>query len=257
LTQVYNFAKIDDMEKLLTEKEKKVLGTLYQIGYCPVSRLSKETLINRTSLYPIIEGLIKKGLVSSSFQNGIALFEPIEQKFFKDWLVNKKKEASNQIAQLEVWLHQTKSSKQSISLVSKIKYFEGFEGVQAMYADSWRDNKNKIIRAITDPRAAVNTMGEFFYKKYMPDRIAHGVKVKDIMTDSKEGRHEVKTSSKYLREAKLAKGLFENLGVEINIYENKFAITAYDNKKPCAVIIENEKITRAMENIFEYMWKLT
>ena len=245
------------MENLLNEKEKRVLGTLYQIGYCPVSRLSKETMINRTSLYPIIEGLIKRGLISSSVQNGIAFFEPIEPKLFQEWLLNKEKETSNQIAQLKTWLNETKSSKQTISLVSKIKYFEGFDGVKAMYADTWRDNKSKIIRAVTDPKAAVNTMGEFFYKKYMPDRISHGVKVKDIMTDSKEGIKETKLSSQYLREAKLAKGLFENLGVEINIYENKFAITAYDMEKPCAIIIENEKIASAMKNIFEYMWKLT
>ena len=85
------------------------------MGYCPISRLSKETLINRTSLYPIIEGLIKKGLVSSSIQNGIALFEPIKPEFFKDWLSNKKKETSNQITQLENWLKQTKSSKKDVN----------------------------------------------------------------------------------------------------------------------------------------------
>jgi sugar-specific transcriptional regulator TrmB len=244
------------MENLLTEKEKKVLQALYHIGSCPVSRLSKETLINRTSLYPIIEGLIQKGLVSKYSQNGIALFEPIKLELFKDWLKNKKTEASDQIKEMGEWLQQTQSGR-SVSLVSKISYFEGFDGVKAMYADTWRDNKGKLIRAITDPKAAVNTMGEFFYKKYMPDRIAHGVRVKDIMNDSKEGRHETKISNKYLREAKLAKGLFENLGIEVNIYENKLAIAAYDKEKPCAVIIENEKIASAMKNIFEYMWKLT
>lgn len=244
------------MEKLLTEKEMRVMGALYQTDYCPVSKLAKETLINRTSLYPIIEGLIKKGLITTSTQNNIAIFEPIKTELFKDWLVNKKKEATRNIEELENWLKETKSSKHPVSLVSKIKYFEGFEGVKAMYADTWRDNKSKLIRAITDPKAAVDTMGEFFYKKYMPDRIAHGVKVKGIMTDNKEGRHETKQSAKFLREAKLAKGLFENLGIEINIYENKVAITAYDKEKPCGVIIENAKISNAMKNIFEYIWKL-
>jgi hypothetical protein len=141
--------------------------------------------------------------------------------------------------------------------VSKIKYFEGFDGVKAMYADTWRNNKEKMIYAITDVKAAVTTMGKFFYKEYMPARMAHGVKVKDIMTQNKEGQHEVKVTNRYLREAKLAKGLFEDLGIEINIYDNKMAIAAYDKKKPCGVIVENEKIASAMKNIFKYLWNLT
>jgi len=59
--------------------------------------------------------------------------------------------------------------------VSKIKYFEGFDGVKAMYAGHLAaTTKNKMIYAITDVRAAVNTMGKFFYKEYMPARMAHG-----------------------------------------------------------------------------------
>jgi hypothetical protein len=77
------------------------------------------------------------------------------------------------------------------------------------------------------------------------------------MTDYKECRNAVKISKQYLREAKLAKGLFENLGIEINIYDNKLAIAAYNKQKPCGVIIENEKIASAMKNIFEHLWKLT
>jgi sugar-specific transcriptional regulator TrmB len=245
------------MDKLLNTKEQQVLACLYRQKNCAVSRLAKETVINRTSLYPILENLSKKGLTSASVQNGVTIYEPIEVGLFKEWLKKKKEEAANQTSRLEAWLDQVQTSKQAPSLVSKIKYFEGFDGVKAMYADTWRNNKNKMIYAITDVRAAVSTMGKFFYKEYMPARMAHGVKVKDIVTENKEGLHEVAVTKQYLREAKLAKGLFENLNVEINIYDNKLAITAYDKQKPCAVIIENETIAGAMKNIFEYLWKLS
>jgi sugar-specific transcriptional regulator TrmB len=245
------------MDELLTKKEQRILACLYQVKHCTVGRLAKETIINRTSLYPILERLIEKGLVSAFVQDGVTIYEPIEPELFKEWLKKKKREVIDQTTQLEDWLDQAATSKQTPSLVSKIKYFEGFDGVKAMYADTWRNNKNKMIYAITDVRAAVSTMGKFFYNEYMPTRMAHKVRVKDIMTENKEGRHEVEVTSKYLREAKLAKGLFENLGVEINIYDNKLAIAAYDKEKPCGVIIENEKIANAMKNIFEYLWKLT
>lgn len=245
------------MNELLTKKEQRVLTILYQVQHCPVSRLAKETVLNRTSLYPILERLIEKGLVSSFIQDGITIYEPIERELFKEWLSKKKGEVVEQTSELENWLDQTVNSKQAPSLISKIKYFEGFDAVKGMYADTWRNNKDKIIYAITDVRAAVNSMGKFFYNEYMPARVVHGVRVKDIMTENKEGRLEAQAGKKYLRQAKLAKGLFEDLGVEINIYENKLAIAAYDKKKPCGVIIENEKIASAMKNIFEYLWELS
>jgi sugar-specific transcriptional regulator TrmB len=243
------------MEELLTKKEQGVLACLYQVKHCPVSRLAKETVLNRTSLYPILERLTKKGLVSSFVQEGVAIYEPIDSGLFKMWLKKKTAEVADQAGELEEWLKKVETSKKTPSLASKIKYFEGFDGVKAMYADTWRNNNNKMIYAITDVRAAVGTMGQFFYNEYMPARIAHGVKVKDIMTESKEGRHEAKVTKQYLREAKLAKGLFEDLGVEINMYDDKLAITAYDKQKPCGIIIENAKIAGAMKNIFEYLWK--
>jgi sugar-specific transcriptional regulator TrmB len=244
------------MNKLLSQKEQTVLACLFQIHKGAVNQISKETTINRTSLYPILGKLMEKGLVSSFIQDGITVYEAIEPEAFKSWLKNKTKEITEETVTLANWLKSV-SSEQAPSLISKIKYYEGFEGVKAMYADTWRNNKNKMIYAITDVRAVEESMSKYTYKEYMPERIAHGVRVKDIMTDNKEGRKAVKISKQYLREAKLAKGLFENLGIEINIYDNKMAIAAYNKQKPCGVIIENEKIASAMKNIFEHLWKLT
>lgn len=245
------------MNKLLSPKEQLVLACLFQIHKAGVNQLSKETVINRTTLYPILKKLMEKGLVSSFSQDGTTIYEPIDPESFKSWLKDKNKEIIDETSILENWLKETVQAEQIPSLVSKIKYFEGFEAVKTMYADSWRNNKNKIIYAITDVRAAVESMGKFFYKEYMPERIAHDVKVKDIMTTNKEGKNAVKISKDYLREAKLAKGLFENLGIEINIYDNKLSIAAYNKQKPVGVIIENEKIASAMKSIFEHLWKLT
>lgn len=243
------------MNELLTKKEQRILAVLYQIKHATVSRLAKETVLNRTSLYPILEKLIEKGLVSAFTQDSVTIYEPIEAESFKEWLNKQKQLLVQQASELEKWINQaTASSNQTPSLVSKIKYFEGFDGVQNIYADTWRNNEGKMIYAITDVKAAVSTMGEFFYEEYMPARIAHKVKVKDIMTENEEGRQEVKMTDQVLREAKLAQGLFENLGIEINIYENKLAIVAYDKERPSGVIIENEKIASAMKNIFEYLW---
>lgn len=244
------------MNELITSKEQQILAYLYQTQNCTVGNLAKVTNINRTTLYPILGKLIKKGLVTSTIQNNITIYEALSPEFIYEWLKKKNQEHTEQTSQLKNWVKQISKTSPAPSLISKIKYFEGVDAVKTMYSDTWRDNKDKMIYAITDVKAAVNTLETFFYKEYMPARIARRVKVKDLMTENKEGYNEVKVSNKYLREAKLAKGLFENLNVEINIYSNKVAIVAFDKVKPCGLIIENEKISSAMKNIFEHIWKL-
>jgi sugar-specific transcriptional regulator TrmB len=242
------------MEKILNEKEQRVIACLYQTYPCNVSRLSKEVAINRTSLYPILDKLVQKGLVSVHDHDGVSLYTPIDPRAFKEWLERRKQAIESQTNALASWIDETVSRDKAPSLVSKLRYYEGFNGLRNLYADTWRDNPEKMIYAITDVKAAVETAKDYFHDEYMPARVAHGVFVKDIMTESPEAEHEVDVTDQHLREARLAKGLFENLGIEINIYGNKLAIAAYDKEKPTGVIIENEKIAAAMKNIFEYLW---
>ncbi len=245
------------MNELLTPKEQRTLSCLYKLSQAPVSTLAKEANINRTSLYPILGKLIQKGLVSAFTQEGTTLYAPLDADSFRDWLKNKKKEVEKETAELETWIKTATSNTTSPSLISKIKYFEGVDGLKNMYADSWRNNESKQIYAITDVQAAIETADDFFRHEYMPARIAHGVHVKDIMTESPEAEHEIKRNKEQLRDIRMAKDLFKDLGVEINIYDNKTMIAAYDKEKPAGVIIENQKIASAMKNLFEYLWEMT
>lgn len=245
------------MNTLLTTKEKTVLEALYKLEDRSVSLIAQETLINRTSLYPILEKLSSKGIVTKSELEDRTIYDPIEKDQFIEWLRSKENEVKKDTQSIQEWFSGVDSSNSSPALYSKIKYFEGFDGVKNLYSDSWRENKGKQIYAITDVKAAVATMGEFFRNDYMPERVKRGVRVKDIMTQSEDARVEQQNTSKYLREVKLAKDLFKDLEIELNIYDDKVAIVAYDSVKPSGVLIKNQRIANAMKNIFEYLWNKT
>lgn len=237
----------------LGEKEKRVLSSLYRLGAAPVGKIAKNTLINRTTLYPILEGLLFKGLVSKLEVEGVVVYQSISLKEFKDWIKRRKLQAANQTQDLLSWVKKQHSQKEN-SLISDIKYFEGCEGIKSLYADSWRENPEKIIYAITDYKNAYKTMGDFFHHDYFISRINHRVKVVNLLPESAEGKRDLKTAKKMLREMKFIK-LFENLNIEINIYGPKVSIVAFDEKNPSGVIIKNQTIANAFKNIFEYLWK--
>lgn len=239
----------------LSEKEKKILEALYKIKNAPISKIAKETLINRTSLYPILEKLLTKGLISKLKYEGITVFQPIAVEEIKEWVKRKEQEFKKESADLLNWSKQIKDSK-SNSLISDIKYFEGFDGVKNLYSDTWRDNEEKMIYAITDYKGAYECMRDFFRQEYFKDRVSRGVKVKNIIQESAEGRNDLKEAKEMLREMKFLK-VFQDLNIEINIYSSKLAIVAFDKKNPSGVLIKNEKIANAFKNIFEYLWKNT
>ncbi len=136
-----------------------------------------------------------------------------------------------------------------------MKYFEGHAGVQALYGDTWRDNAGKEILAITDYEQAYAVMGDqFFREEYFKQRVGHGVRVKSLLPDSPIGRADAKHAAELLRDMRFI-NLFKKLGIEINIYDDKVALVAFDAKKPSGVMIKNQIIARAFRNIFEYLWK--
>jgi sugar-specific transcriptional regulator TrmB len=237
----------------LNDNEKKVLTSLYRLEEGSVAKISKDTLINRTTLYPILENLANNGLVSKVKLEGKTIFQPISEVDFIEWAKRKELEIKKINESLLNWVKtQTKSSKSS--LITDVKYFEGHEGVKTLLNDTWRENPQKIIYSLTDYEKAYGAMEKFFREEYFPQRINHGVKVVSLSTESIIGKKEAKEAEKFLREVRFIK-LSRDFDIEINIYNDKLALIAYDKKNPSGVLIKNEKIAEAMKNIFEYLWK--
>lgn len=237
----------------LDEKEKRVLRSLYELSDISISKIAKETLINRTTLYPILNKLVAKGLISKLIIEKKLVFRPIPLNELKHWVKIKEKDFKKIAKDLLNWSKSIKSAKGN-SLFSDVKYFEGFDAVKNLYADTWRDNKGKIIYAITDYKGAYECMSDFFRKEYFKDRVDYGVKVKSILPESAEGRNDLRDAKKLLREMKFIK-IFQDLNIEINIYDDKIAVVAFDKKNPSGVLIKNERIASAFKNIFMYIWK--
>jgi sugar-specific transcriptional regulator TrmB len=237
----------------ISEKEKKVMSSLYKFGDASVSEIARETLINRTSVYPILKKLLDKGLVSQYMLEEKTMYKPIPLQDFKDWTDRKKKTVNTQVSALLKWIDSQKANKKA-SLHSEISYFEGHEGVMSLYNDTLRNNKQKQINAIVDYDAAMNVLGDYFTKEYFPGRLKNSVNIRALMYKSKKAAAMLSKSKQLLREVRFI-DLFENLQTEINIYDDKIAIISFDKAKPSGVIIKNEIMAMTFQHIYEYLWK--
>lgn len=240
--------------ELINEKEGRVLESLYKLGQSAVQAISKDTLVNRTALYHTLDSLMKKGLITRLVKDKVSYYEAIPLDQYELWvqakLDNIKEESSNNLKRFS----EVKSDKK-MSLYADVKYFEGKEGIKSLYNDSIYNNKEKVLFSITDYDKGYETLDPAWLEhEYLPTRVKKGIRVKNIVPDTKYSRKYTTTAKELLRDMSFV-NFFNDLGVEISLYDNKMSIVAFDKVHPLGVIIQNEIISKAFKAILEYIWK--
>jgi len=238
--------------ELLNEKEKRVLESIFRMGQCKINDISKDTLINRTAIYHTISLLTKKGLVTRFEKDKISYYEAIPLEQYEKWAKLKIEELRTDIdSDLKNFSLVNKKSK--ISLLADVKYFEGMEGIRNLYNDTIYRNEGKKIYSITDYEKGYSTLSDWLRNEYLPERVRRGIAVESIVSNTSYNQEVLKTAKEYLRELSFVDA-FKDLGIEINIYDSKIAIIAFDEQSPVGVIIKNDIIVNAFREILKYIW---
>lgn len=239
--------------ELLNEKERRILGSLFKMGKSAVSEISKDTLLNRTALYHTIDSLTRKGLVTCVEKNKISYYEAIPIDQYEKWAEKKLASFKESVAS-DIKTFSSIKKDRSESIYADVKYFEGFEAVKNLYADTIYNNKEKQLYSITDYEKGYATLGRWVHDEYLPERVKRGIWVKNLVPDSEFGRKYIESADKLLRDICLV-DMFKNLGIEVNLYDEKIAIVSFDEDHPVGIIIQNRIITKAFREIFNYIWK--
>lgn len=235
---------------LLSDKESQVFKTLARMGPLPVAQIAKATDLSRTALYHTLGLLKEKGLIVEVKKNSTTIFQPLSKGEFAVWSKNKLKDMDLDIQGLQASF----TEKVVPILHSGVRYFEGMEGVKKLYNETWRENKEKHILAITDYRKAYETMNTFFDQDYFPFRVSAGVTVQSLLPEDAYGKRDIQRQKELLREMRFS-DVLKDLGIEINIFDDKVAIVAFDQKKPMGMILQNKIISEAFRQIFTFIWK--
>lgn len=228
------------------------MAGLYKLGNITVSDLAKETMINRTTLYPILDKLSKKGLVSQIKVEGKTFLKAISPQDFKEWVKRRKEKILKQADEVIDWI-ENKEKSAGTSLLSEIYYYNGTEAVKNLYNDSLRDNPEKIIYGFSDYKKAFEVLDSYLINEYIPGRVRRGIKFRGLLNDSEKAREEKSKFASRLQELRFIEEL-KGLEIEINVYGSKLTIVDYKKNKPSGLLVKNPKIAQAFKNIFEYLW---
>ncbi|MFH1253759.1 MAG: helix-turn-helix domain-containing protein [Candidatus Uhrbacteria bacterium] len=115
-----------------SDKEAAVYLTALQMGLSPLQEIAKKSGVNRATAYVLIDTLIKRGLISAFLKDGKKLFAAESPDKLVSLLRLQRKELEEKERELTAVLPQLLAIYNIDGAKPKIRYLEGFDGVQSV-----------------------------------------------------------------------------------------------------------------------------
>jgi len=236
----------------LTNGEIIVYISLLHKGAKTASQLSKETNLNRSNLYRILERLIDKKLVFSSIIEKIRYFsvtrpERINELFNKkiSSLKEKQKEVQNFVKEADkISEIETPHSEFAVEV------HEGINEIKEVLGNVLNLKRGEIIYAI----GKEGVLSEYPGIKYWIDtlfkkRIEKKIKFLAVYNLHNKAR-KAKSKNTEVRYANLS----EIGDIEITFYKSTLLIYVMTKEKPRVIFIKSKEIVMAMLSYFKFLW---
>ncbi|MFA6130829.1 MAG: helix-turn-helix domain-containing protein [Patescibacteria group bacterium] len=235
------------------QSEIKVYIALLELDSATVTEVSKNSGINRTSCYDVLEHLVKRGLVSKFRKKGKIYFTAGDPRRLLNYLDREKEEAEKKINQQKEKIKEILPELSSLihpkSAKPKVAFYEGEKGMREAYEDTLTTKEGILAYA------NVETMHEGlpeFFPEYYARRAKAGIPIKAIMPNNKLSIDRAKKDNHELRESIILQDKNVTFSPEVNIYNDKMLIASW--KEKMAVIIESKELADLQRTIFNLLW---
>ena len=145
----------------LSKKESKIFLELISLGASPVSTWAKNSGINRSSMYVILEKFLSKGLVTTFIHKGILHVQAISMAEIPALLFDKEVEVRNKRELFISKLPDLQKLEKTHNIKPKVRFYEGKSRVELMYEEVI---KEKSFKAFFHPGRVKASMPEYFNK---------------------------------------------------------------------------------------------
>ena len=238
----------DQLQTLgLNQKEASIYLASLELGLTSVQNIAKKAQIKRSTVYELLESLIK--------QNLITVIPKGKKRYF---LAAEPAHLAQVIAQKQKTLNQILPELEALSKVSpikpKIRFYEGEEGIKNVYADTIKEGKD-ILAFVSVATAFKSPLNDYLNQQYVQQRAEKKIMAKVIAPDAPLAKEYKNRDAKEYRETKLIPEKDYPFSIEINIYGNKVAFMSFKANELMGVIIESKEIAKTMGLIHKFFWE--
>ncbi len=225
----------------LTENESKIYLALLKLGEVRVSALSKETEINRSLIYRILESLQRKGLISEVIKENRSYFSANSPKNLRKMLEEKEQDLDEILPSL---LQIGKEKQESMH----VEVYSGLRGVKTVLRDQLEEVKEFYVLGAGKEFASLT---EHFYDQYYTIRIERKIMQKILLkADAKERLQKIAQSP--YSEVRVLDPDYK-VPMAVVVYREKVALISWADKK--VIVINSKNVTEGFKEQFNILWK--
>jgi len=223
-----------------SQNESRVYLALLELGCCNVGKIAVKSRVHRTNVYDSLEGLSRKGLVSSVLKGKIKFYEAVNP----ECLLTLVREKEAKVMELIPKLKERHTIKEEIART--------YEGVQAFRTilNSWLEKKESIF-TYGIPKDTVKSIGPFinhFHKR----RIKKKIIMKHIYNENAKERITYLNKLPYTE----AKFLPEDFDTDSNtaLCGDEIMIIHW-KKNPFIIHLKQKELADTYRKYFEFLYK--
>lgn len=233
----------------LKEEHLKIYKASLEWGKTTISNLAYKSKVPRTSVYELIEDLIKLGLIKVSVDKGSKRYSPEDPDFVLKLLEKKSSEVTNLISVAKEKMKELKAVQNTSKSKPKIYLLEGAEGIMQAYEMTF-EAKEVLVQCLTDDYGDVS---DEFFKDYF-DRFfkQSDVKSKEILGDYEDDDYLRYSSKKNLQ---LRVKVEDERATDFIVFDDKVVFVSFEKGASYALVVEDAKIVSAMRTLFNLAWE--
>ena len=225
----------------LTKNESRVYLALLKLREVRTGILSKETEINRSLIYRILESLHRKGLVSEVIKENRRYFSANSPKNLKKMLEEKEQDLNEIMPSLQ---QIGKEEQESMH----VEVYSGLKGIKTVLRSQLEDVKEFYVLGAGDEFASLT---EHFYDQYYTIRIERKIMQKILLKADARERKDKIAKSPYSQVRVLDSNY--KVPMAIIIYKEKVAFISWTDKK--VIVIHSKNISNGFREQFTILWR--
>lgn len=234
----------------LSEKEASVYLALLELGPSGVTEIAAKAKINRTTGYDILEALVHYGLVGYVKEEKKKHYVAENPELLVTYLEKKGKELIEKSQEAKKLLPELKSVYNSLPHKPKVKYYDGEDGIIAMYEDSLTSS-TEILSWLNTERTA--DFSAPYFTEYYKRRTKKGIHIKAIVNDVPIAWEINARNKEEDREMRIIPREMMDIVPECYIYDDKVSFMSLREK--FGVMIESKDIAEAQRKLYDLAWK--
>lgn len=231
----------------LSENEAQVYLAALSLGTSSILKIAKIANVKRTTVYPVVETLKKKGLVNEEIKGWKKLFAAVNPEKL-DFLLEARREKFKNALPEFMAMYNLKGSE------SFIKYYEGREAVKSLYDDILQELRpGEFYFAISNEDNWLS-VDEKYFKNFILQRAKLGIEIKLLLQNTPSAKEHFKKAKFQNEKIKiLPEG--ENFTSSLMITSRKVVLNQ-TNPQAISMAIENQSIVRMQTELFEMIWRM-